>query len=556
MVNSWIKLLNGDLRLGSNVLKIFDQYPQFKKHLSIPFGIGFDGVKIYNSSKIQLWPLFLTNLLLSPDKRKKMKYMPLMCVWTGSPLNFNIYLHFILKDMMTFLSGVIFDGKIVHSLLLWVVNDLDAKAKYLDINLHRGYNGCVCCNDVGVYSHGAVRYPYNRHMTLRSLDEVLNGREGNLQSFRQRSILEDLPYFNLLVNNVIDGMHLFCCNIFPDLFDLWFGSNNDIITPDYYIKDKLKSIEHEIDKIKLPVRFGRDITNLKTTKDWKAEQWGRFFCVLSLPVLLGTLPDKYWNHLKLLVDSYLILIGVDKTHSLEQSLMICSLNLEEFVELYSSPNYYGIRNAKITIHLLLHVTNQVEEFGYLPVHWMFMTESLQGSLKRLCRETTLYFPERMCFVFQLLQCVDEIGDFVNIDDFTLRNDQEKWKEGIMGKRFPLNSVVVCDRINYSFWGARYCGFDGKMYHSKYWKKGKSNSCFFETKLGSFYRINKFLLKDDSFDSDFIIEARELALLNQRLLGFQQFMVKRKLVYLNSDSFKRRIGVLYDNDDTYLVQFEM
>lgn len=491
------------------------------------------------------------NLCLDAENRKKTKYMPLLALWPRtSPGNYNILLKYIADDFLKLFHGVLFGDDLVYSVLYWVVNDLDCKAKYLDINLHLGYYGCSRCYQRGIYSHKKVRYPYVEEISFRDKESILDDRLNDLETgYIQSNVLEKLPYFNPIFSNVIDGMHLFGGNIFSDLFKLWFIKPKGEFIPEYYIGDKLEEIYLFTQKISIPAGKGRDIRNIVDTKKWKFEQWNNFFSTLSLPILKHYLPEKFYLHFQLLMDAYMILIGKDTTKPKERLLFISNLKLTRFVKLHSSENYYGLKNAKMTIHLLLHITEQVENFGYLPGHWMFIFESLQGTLKRVIRETTFHVSERMTYVCSIITSIDDIRRSLNFEPHSIKESS-----GILGKLVDIEPTISCEGIIYSKSGSR-CKLRKKLYHSFSWKNGNSKTMYIETCEGRYCIIRRFIVLDDNTRLNYIIECTLLTLTGSFFLEFPQFIVSNQTIYLKQQQLKNRMGTLKRNGLNYLVIVE-
>jgi hypothetical protein len=104
-----------------------------------------------------------------------------------------------------------------------------------------------------------------------------------------------------------------------------------------------------------------------------------FFLILILKEIL---PLKYYNHWKLF--SYCMTI-LSQYQIQREFLPIIQQSLEDFVR--QTESLYGKRAMRINVHQLLHLYNDILNWGLLWTHNSFSYESMNGVLARLIHGT-------------------------------------------------------------------------------------------------------------------------------------------------------------------------
>ena len=133
-----------------------------------------DGVNLYSSSKIELWPIFLAINELCPGTRFARENMLLVGLWQGKGKPpYNLYMQTFSEEMnMLFHNGVaisVLDKMITVKLaVICGTVDLPAKAGILNMTQYNGSYACITCEESGVVvkqGKGHSRcYPYRKKM--------------------------------------------------------------------------------------------------------------------------------------------------------------------------------------------------------------------------------------------------------------------------------------------------------------------------------------------------------------------------------------------------------
>ena len=151
------------------------------KRIRISLLFNTDGVPLYNSSRVSIWPVYLVINELPPEMRFSKQNMILWGVWQskGKP-NFLTFFQPFVKDMIVLeREGITItvdkEDYNCKAILLAGTLDLQAKAILLEMMHHNGEYGCATCEEPGIVvpqgkGHARV-YPFrNNAAPLRTTD--------------------------------------------------------------------------------------------------------------------------------------------------------------------------------------------------------------------------------------------------------------------------------------------------------------------------------------------------------------------------------------------------
>jgi len=115
---------------------------------------------------------------------------------------------------------------------------------------------------------------------------------------------------------------------------------------------------------------------------WKAQEYKLWLIYYSVPILLGVMNQKYFNHhLQLLSAIYLLSRDSISFDQIEVARDHLHSYISKFAELYD------IRNISMNVHQLLHLPDVVSDLGPLWVYSCFFLEDLNGKLSKLIHGT-------------------------------------------------------------------------------------------------------------------------------------------------------------------------
>lgn len=340
-----------------------------------------DGVNLFSSSKVELWPIFLALNELSPAQRFSRENMLLVGIWQGKGKPpFQPYMEIFAEEMNKLKEeGVQISthgrNTCCKLLLTCCIADLPAKASLLNMTYFNGCEACIACEEPGLVvkqGKGHSRsYPFRDvphslrkdEAVRRNMEEATDRKR--VKGFRGKSGLLALKSYDLVRGTVPDYMHCVLLGITKNLLQKWFSPTES--GKDYFIGKHLKGISCCLQKIKPPhyiERLPRDIekhyANYKATE---LQAWLLFYCI---PCVQGILPAKYLDHFSLLSEGIYILLGDSIT---PQALIRAESLLKKFYQSYSK--LYGAGSCGLNVHNAgLHLVQYVRHWGPL---WAWST---------------------------------------------------------------------------------------------------------------------------------------------------------------------------------------
>ena len=118
-------------------------------------------------------------------------------------------------------------------------------------------------------------------------------------------ILLLLSYFNIIQGFTVDYLHNSLLGVTRYFASLWFDSSNH--NEDHYIGNSIGKVDERLTSIQPPNNLTRAPRSLLHRRFWKGSEWRSWIIFLSIPCLIGILPDNYLKHWLLLVQSLAIL---------------------------------------------------------------------------------------------------------------------------------------------------------------------------------------------------------------------------------------------------------
>lgn len=378
-----------------------------------------DGVQIFKSSKVSLWPIQVAVNNLPFQARKE---NILLCgLWYGSKPDMNIFLKPFVEELSMLhnegleyvVSGSKDKAKVkVHTLIASV--DSQARPLLQKLKTFRGKQGCsFCLNEGEEYEvgRGKARIYRGDIGQLRTHEQHVQDTKTVMQTGKVKNGIKDasvlllLPLFNIITSFVPDYMHCILLGVVKTMVEWWKNGENKK-EPFYIGSDtKLKQIDAILSSIKPPSEITRTPRSITECKLWKASEWKNFLLYYSLPCLHKVgMPKKYIDHWFLLIYSVHVFlrekISPEDFSIAERSIRQFVLNIED---VYNAPQL-----MKFNIHLLLHIPKSVKQFGGLWAVSCFPYEHYNGTLGKMFRSSQAV-PQQICKFYLRLQSLKEKG---------------------------------------------------------------------------------------------------------------------------------------------------
>jgi hypothetical protein len=415
--------------------------------------VNTDGMSVFASSSLCIWPIFLSvNELPYKDRRK---HTTLVALWHGMKKpNFKTYLtpfveqcNSLSNEGLTWTHrGVEITSKVYFT---HVAADSPARCQLQGIKQFNGFYSCTWCYVKGETlhlesgSHKTIFPPEKRYKErteksflsdLNQLYEMFSsgGGDKDYNGVKCASPLIPLAKFNITNGFIVDVMHTALLGVLRSLTLMILDSKNH--AEDYYLgPDKQSQIVTRFMNCKVPYEVNRSTRDLKDIPHWKANEW-KTWLIVCIPILKGILKDQYLDHLSKFVMAISIMMG-DKI-SLDDLSFADSL-LKKFCN--DAPILYGLQVCTYNVHLLNHFAQCVRNWGPLWAYSLFQFENANGELTKLfsgTRQICMQIVKKVC----ILQKVRNTSSSVMCDE----EASELQKALADNKKYYKNSVK-CDR---------------------------------------------------------------------------------------------------------------
>ncbi|XP_065209209.1 uncharacterized protein LOC135837754 [Planococcus citri] len=353
--------------------------------------INTDGVSPFNSSNVSFWPLFATiNEIPHVYQRR---YMLLCGIWlnkTKPPMN--LFLHKFVRELIDLGSDGIMSkcGTFSRIYVILVTCDSVARPCVQNINQFNGKFGCSFCMLEGevitvgkgharIYRETNIEHlRRNEEQHIEDAKKVLLDQE-SVNGVKGFSVLSLLPKFDITVCFSVEYMHCVLLGVVRTFIEFWLDGKNS--QEPFYLgtTEKMKAMDKHLLQIKPPYEITRPPRSLKFIKKWKATELKNFLLYYSYPMLQNVLPSKFVSHWGLLIFAVNIYLQPSSDlHQLAEAKKCIFSFVEKIEKLYADESLY-----KFNTHLLLHLPENVQQFGMLWGTSAFPFEDANGFLSRL-----------------------------------------------------------------------------------------------------------------------------------------------------------------------------
>lgn len=254
-----------------------------------------DGVQLFKSSKVQLWPIQVTINELPYTLRKENILLCGLWYGQGKP-NMNTFLQPFVHELNTLHNvgfQIVCNNDLIQIKVHALVCSVDSMARPLlqNIQTFRGAKGCsFCLHESEEYNvgHGTARIYRGNIQVLRTHTQHLSDcikvlhNETMVNGIKGPSTLLLLKPFNIISSFVPEYMHCVLLGVVKTMVDWWVdGANKD---QPFYIgqPSKISQIDKMLLSIKPPSEITRTPRSLNDRKLWKASEWKHYLLYYSL----------------------------------------------------------------------------------------------------------------------------------------------------------------------------------------------------------------------------------------------------------------------------------
>ena len=358
--------------LAGQLLKHLQKYPPdvVGRTNSLEISLNVDGLPLFKSSNTSLWPVLCAIVNVKP-----VVVFPVVLTYGHSKPKDLEFLEDLIGDLDDVLeNGLQCGGRLVEVTLRCVVCDAPARALVKGTKLCSGYFGCDKCAQKGLWV-GRVTYTLVKDIELRT-DLSFRGKvnEGHHHGTS--------PFCNLPVDMIkkfpIDYMHQLCLGVMRKLILIWMRGKRDVKIS----AGQVETISSKLVDLKscIPNTFARKPRSLADVDRWKATEFRQFLLYTGKIVLNGILRQEQFEHFLCLSVASCILV----CPRLAQLYRDYAKQLMEyFVE--QGKILYGDEFLVYNVHSMVHLADEVKEFGSLDACSSFPFENYMQKLKRLVR---------------------------------------------------------------------------------------------------------------------------------------------------------------------------
>ncbi|CAH0551339.1 unnamed protein product [Brassicogethes aeneus] len=355
--------------LTRSIKTYFKNYPQ-----SVKININVDGLPLTKSSASQFWPILgclVENFNTEPFA---------IGIFHGKtkPQDANNYLRKFVEEALILLNnGLFIDNKRINVQINAFICDTPAKSFICGTKGHSGYFACTKCIQEGDFVQNRVTYP-ETNCTLRTNESFRNKLQPEYHRFT--SILEQLN-IDMVVQIPLDYMHLICLGVVKRQLQFWVqGKCNIRLKPPL-----LKEAESRISSFRnlFLQEFSRKARSLSEVDRWKATEFRVFLLYTGGVVMKDLLAENIYRHFLCLIVAIRILVDENKLKTYGN---YANELLLFFVKKYGS--IYGMESLSFNVHNLIHLYNDVQNFGALDKFSAFKFENFMYSLKKKLKQSS------------------------------------------------------------------------------------------------------------------------------------------------------------------------
>ena len=486
-----------------------------------------DGVPLYSSSNVKLWPIFLAINELPPMHRFSRDNLILAGIWQGKKNPpFREYLGaFSSKINHLFENGIavcVDHQKITVKVTVCCgTMDLQAKAYVLNMSMHNGKHGCSTCEEEGKVvkkGKGHCRvYPYkneNNRPDIRKDEDIKQSIAPRATpSQRIKGICGESGISNMLCFDLVDGMlpdymHGVLMGAVKNLLYLWLSPTNS--KQPWFIGNKVKEISEKLCNIQPPdyiERLPRDLE--KHYSNFKATELQSWLLFYGVPCIYGIIPERYLQHFCLLSGSIFNLLGDKIT---PEELASTEAMLDKFYK--QMAELYNEGGCGLNIHNIgSHLVYFVKRWGPLWAWSCFAFEDANAAILKAVHGTGdvtkqyLHFknqqfkmnsfdissvanPEARKFIERMRQHKRQWGGTREMENCSVAGKLQKLNESDMDQLKQLNFEV-----DFHKWQKVLCVevMGEKFYSAEYQRLRKRICCVILTSKGEVLRIKYFFL---------------------------------------------------------------
>ncbi|XP_039301708.1 uncharacterized protein LOC113005255 isoform X2 [Solenopsis invicta] len=344
----------------------------------IGLDVNIDGINMTKSCVTDVWPILCRSLDLIDDR----PFVVGIFVGSGKPDNVNKYLQdFILEVLKLKSDGLVLNGVMHEVYIRCFICDAPARQYLKCIVGHGAYHACERCTQSGEYEFHRMCYSTETH-TPRSDKDFVN--QSDPEHHTGISPLLILPV-RMVTQFVLDPFHLVLEGVTKRFMTFILkGTKSGMRLTAMKIAEiaeRMKNLRAHI-----PSEFARKPRKMGLNElgKWKGTEWRLFLFYVGCIVLNDILPPTLYN-LFLMLQCAMIILSTPRFSKNESYIHFAQDVINNFVKICAHRGVFDKKFVVYNVHNLLHLCDDVKNFGVLTDYSAFPFESYLGQLKKLLR---------------------------------------------------------------------------------------------------------------------------------------------------------------------------
>ena len=308
--------------------------------------INIDGLPLYKSSSIGVWPILARFGDLDP-------FIVALYCGEGKPANVNEYLKDFCEEAERLKQDGLQHANVNYAVSVWIFTcDAPARSFVKCIKSHTGYYSCERCQVEGEYE-GRVVF-HNLQSDMRT-DADFSGMKYDDHQMR-KSILIDYGY-PCVTGFVLDYMHLVLLGVMRKMLN--FLMSGPLLCRLSSVQVNQISTNLDDLKGKMPTEFARQPRSLKYLPRYKSTELRNFLLYSGIFMLRGVVKDDIYEHFLCLSVSIRILL---QARSMSNDMIQYARSLLHYY-VSKAESIYGRTFTTYNVHNLVHLTDDILNHG-------------------------------------------------------------------------------------------------------------------------------------------------------------------------------------------------
>ena len=340
------------------------------KFVDLKIKIGIDGIPIFKSSPINLWPI-----LFSIDNVGFSKPLPIaVFVGVGKP-KLTDFLSKLAQELITLKNYVEVKSQYVKISNVTFICDAPARAFCQGTKGHAGYFSCSVCRIPGTYCHVSkkVIFPFDGTLFENRCDDMYEtGTENNQQCLSPLANVVSLQK-----SFPPEYQHSVCLGVVRRLLASYLSNTHGLLNCRLSGSMKIK-LDQRVKRFSnsLPREFQRKIRPFNEFSYFKATEFRTTLLYTGPLFFKNILSDCYYKHFCLLHFAVYVFVSPSHGHVYENA-QFC---IQQFV--LQLKDLFGSSSCTFNSHSLLHLYDFVKQLGPLDNFSAFKFENYLHLLKK------------------------------------------------------------------------------------------------------------------------------------------------------------------------------